>query len=637
MIRGPLAALFVALLVGGLVLLAPEARADETQTLRLDAHEALPTSQRVRAEVLGTQAGNRHGGYGYVRVKLTNPDDKAHDIRLSLVSSFVWFNEDRSAQRVVRRVRLEPGERATLFLPLVNTYGGSTLRAHVNGVRMPDEASFSTSGNRASPETSVLAVWKEDPQRGFQWVQALEKLAPPSRRGGRALYLQTRVPDQLPDQWVLLSGFDLVLADLRAPGLTTEHEQLLLRYVEGGGALVLLSAPTSGPLADMLADADGARSGFRGLGRWYVSEDPTQNRKLDAWLRADMEGGEYGVLQSATRNFSGSMPTPFWLPLEIPGLGEVPVKAFFLLILAFAIVVGPLNYIYFRRRRSLPMLLITIPALGFACTLVILLYGTFSEGFGVIGARRTFSVLDQRHHTASVCTGQTLYAGLQPSELEPTPGAFFCSSAFQLEGQDRGPSTLFRVNLDRGYVVEGAALPSRTPTPFLTVNVARARDRLRFRRRPDGHFDVLAAPGFLPVEAEGAVILRTWDGAMYVMDAGGVLRPQVVELKGQVLPYAGVTKPLVDMPVGAGMVSNNDQYSWRRYRFRTAESMESLVVGPESVGRWLTWRLPTLEKGTYLARMQQAPIDESLGLDVDYRADEHIVYGILDQEDVIDD
>ena len=58
-------------------------------------------------------------------------------------------------------------------------------------------------------------------------------------------------------------------------------------------------------------------------------------------------------MASSSRRFSGSMPTPFWLPLEIPGLGEVPVKAFFFLLLLFAVLVGPVNYMYFRRRESI--------------------------------------------------------------------------------------------------------------------------------------------------------------------------------------------------------------------------------------------------------------------------------------------
>ena len=50
-----------------------------------------------------------------------------------------------------------------------------------------------------------------------------------------------------------------------------------------------------------------------------------------------------------------------------------------------------------------------------------------------------------------------------------------------------------------------------------------------------------------------------------------------------------------------------------------------------------TWRLPELRKGSYLARMKQAPLEESLGLDIEYRAAEHVVMGLLAEEDILDE
>ncbi|MEE8327937.1 MAG: hypothetical protein V3R32_03985, partial [Nitrosomonadaceae bacterium] len=49
----------------------------------------------------------------------------------------------------------------------------------------------------------------------------------------------------------------------------------------------------------------------------------------------------------------------------IPGLGDVPLGLFFLILLVFAVCVGPVNYFYWRRRRRLAMLLLTVPVAGF--------------------------------------------------------------------------------------------------------------------------------------------------------------------------------------------------------------------------------------------------------------------------------
>ena len=615
--------------------------ADDLQTLPLDRHGALPTSQRLRAEVLGVPAGNRHGGYGFVRARLVNPDDRAHVVRLSLLPSFLWFRSDDSApQRVVRTLSLESGETATVYLPMVNTSGGSTLHFSVDGRPVGDQAQFSGGGSRQSDAASVLGVWRDDAVRLQRWRQFLEPKTPPSRRGGAALQLDSLEPRNLPDRWVLLSGFDLVLVDCQSPDLNLERERVLVGYAAGGGALGLLRPRSEGPLAEMLAAtrtrAD-ARSGFHGLGRWFATTAAGPEADMAGWLQADPQAGAYGVLQSATRKYAGSLPTPFWLPLQIPGLGEVPLKAFFLLILAFAIVVGPINYLYFRRQRKLPMLLLTIPAAGFLCTVVILLYGLFSEGFGVIGAARSFSVLDQRTHTTATCMAQTLYAGLQPQDLYPAPDSFFCSSSFVLEGNDRDATAIFHTDLDDGYRVDGSALPSRTATPFTSVRVGRARERLRFRRRPDGSYDALAAPGFAPQEAAGAVLLRTTDGAYYEMDAAGVLRPRALDERARAERIDALLGELRGMPLGSGEVHEDNDY-WNSGRaFRSREDMAVLASGAEGLERWLRWRLPTLPKGSYLARMQAPPVGESFGLDIEYRAQSHVVLGLLDAEDVIDD
>jgi hypothetical protein len=632
--------LVLGLLVGvGLLSETSPVHADELQTVFLDRQEALSTTQRLRAEVLGTKAGNRHGGYGYVRVRLMNPDERAHQFRLVLTPA--WGpGLSRAVQSTARSVRLEGGESATLFLPLVNSDGGSQLQISVDGTPAPEGAQISGANRYGTGQLSVLAVWEDEARRAAQWTALLEGFVTPSRRGNSPLDFKARTPAQLPDRWVLLSGFDLILVDPRARGLDPETARVLVQYVAGGGTLALLEAPVDGPLAEMVAGADlpaeGA-SGYHGLGRFILATAGTAAPALQTWLRGGARREAYSVVGAADRKFSGAMPTPLWLPLEIPGLGEVPVTAFFFLIFAFAIVVGPVNYLYFRRKRKLAMLLVTIPALGFLCTVVILLYGLFSEGFGVIGSTRTLSVLDQREHSAATCTAQTLYAGLQPAQLEPAADAFFCSSSFELEG-DGDANGLFRVDLDRGYVVEGGALPSRTPTPFLSVSVGRAREHLRFRRRADGGFDVLAGPGLEPREEANGLLLRTFDGAWYLMDARGILQPRQVQraLEGDL--ESAVTAPFRSLPVAAGQIQSRRGYYGGRYlRYYSQSSMAELTEGAESLAQWMQMRVPHLRPGSYLARVKRPPAEERLGLEIEYRAEEHVVLGLLAEEDLLDE
>ena len=643
-----IAALFVAVL--GACLFAAPAAADDFTTVYLDQHIAVAPTRRLRARVLATPAGSRHGGYGYVSVELHNPGEQARTVHMSIVPNWYYGpGVGAASRRLSRTHRLEPGESSTLHLPLVNSRYGSQMLFSVPGVRGPfDSPQFQGPNRHGTGDAGVLTVWRTDVARDAKWNAYFKAITPSAVSSGSTVAHVSRAPAQLPDRWSLLSGFDLVVVDMRAGGLTAEAERVLERYVAGGGNLAILGmsdtaeGPLHGLLEELTFDAreEDSLSGFHGLGRWIAVAPHVkkETEALRAWLLA-RGTGEYGILASAGRSYAGGVPTPFWLPLEIPGLGEVPVKAFFFLLLLFAIVVGPLNYIYFRRRKRLPMLLITIPAMGFVCTVVILLYGFFSEGFGIIGSTRSFSVLDQRDHTASVCTGATLFAGLQPSALTPAPDSFFCSSSFQLEGYGRDASNRFVVDLDGGYRVEGSALPSRTPTPVAMVSVGRARARLRFRRRPDGGFDVLAAPDFTPLEETAAMLLRTRDGALYLMDAHGALAPCGIAVGDQGVLIRQLLDPLNTMQVSGGETQDDDlDYSHRSGSgYRRRDAMQRHNVGTEGLDKWFALRLRSLPRGSYLARMKQAPVQADLGLDVEYRAARHVVLGLLAEEDVIDE
>ena len=91
------------------------------------------------------------------------------------------------------------------------------------------------------------------------------------------------------------------------------------------------------------------------------------------------------------------------------------------------------------------------------------------------------------------------------------------------------------------------------------------------------------------------------------------------------------------MPLASGDIEDEDRAWGYGRRYQNKRAMEDIARGPEGLGRWLPWRLPELRRGSYLARMRQAPREESLGLDIEYRAAEHVVMGLLAEEDILDE
>ncbi len=107
----------------------------------------------------------------------------------------------------------------------------------------------------------------------------------------------------------------------------------------------------------------------------------------------------------------------------IPGVRNVPVVSFLVLISIFAIVIGPLNYFVLARRRQLNMLIVTIPVLALLTSLALFGYSTVSQGFSIRSRTRSVTLLDQRSGRELTTARVAMFAGMAPSgglEYEPT-------------------------------------------------------------------------------------------------------------------------------------------------------------------------------------------------------------------------
>jgi hypothetical protein len=310
----------------------------------------------------------------------------------------------------------------------------------------------------------------------------------------------------------------------------------------------------------------------------------------------------------------GPVPADAFTLLAIPGLGQVPVRTFFFLILVFVVLVGPINFLVLKRRRRPMALLVTVPAIGFGFTAVILLYGVFSEGLGVQGVRRAFTLLDQRSHRSASCAQQTLYAGLGPGRLELIPEAGLFSSDHVFYGRRRLTSEL-NLNLNGGQWLEPGILPSRIATNLCTVAVGRERARLQFQRQGEG-WQAQHDGRFAPV-AGSDLVLRDMNGDYFAGRADGVLTK---------LSAAAAQRRVREL-------------------LRTSWQLESMADQnqPGAYGEWPTTNLPDwlerqlgseLPAAGDLALMQGAPSEAIIGMEVKCHVDHQVVIGRLAPEDL---
>jgi hypothetical protein len=367
-------------------------------------------------------------------------------------------------------------------------------------------------------------------------------------------------------------------------------------------------------------------SGKHGFGKFFAVPGASDSTgSLRQWIREEWEKG-----RCSRRLSAGPLPDAAFTVMKIPGVGEIPVGTFFVLILFFVILVGPLNYLYFHRRKRRPtMVLISIPAAGFGFTFLILAYGLFGEGLGIKGVVYSWSFLNQRTHERVEHVTRTLFAGLAPSYLAPRADTLL--AVCPPTGSNR-PSAI-EMDLEHGGRLSGGIFPSRVHTVLASISVGRARERLRFQKRHgDNGLDILAAPDFRPLEGSRLVV-RGFDGQLYAGVAPGPLQPVQKEDERRraraIMPAGAYWEPLGAREYRGSRYGHRGRYGPPPY-YVHEELTTTASKNPAAFG------LEDCAPGSYIARMESIPSHDELELSVRFLKKTYLVCGRLAEEDMLD-
>jgi hypothetical protein len=94
---------------------------------------------------------------------------------------------------------------------------------------------------------------------------------------------------------------------------------------------------------------------------------------------------------------------------------KIPTRGIVIIMLAFIIVIGPVNIIYLNRRKRRTWMLWTIPAISLVTTLFVFAYSLLREGITPDTRIAGLTVLDQTSHRAATIGGTAFYCPLTPS------------------------------------------------------------------------------------------------------------------------------------------------------------------------------------------------------------------------------
>ena len=94
----------------------------------------------------------------------------------------------------------------------------------------------------------------------------------------------------------------------------------------------------------------------------------------------------------------------------------IPVRGLFVLMLAFVVVIGPINLIWLARRRKKIWMLWTVPVIALVACLAVTGFALLGEGLDATSRTEALTILDESSHRATTIGWTAFYAPIAPSE-----------------------------------------------------------------------------------------------------------------------------------------------------------------------------------------------------------------------------
>jgi hypothetical protein len=490
-------------------------------------------------------AGGALGGYLPVRVEIAN-QARSRSLMLEVTPS------DRAHGTTVKRVvgvDEHATVRFTLSIPLTAFRQGmfrvyderGELSSHVRLIG--GAASF---GVETAPAMLVVSSRPVDCADYITAAGSRTANRPGNPLASDASALAEVVPpDSLPDSWIDFSGLDFVaISRDDLAGLSPLTRSAVLKWVHCGGNLIVHHAGKSSKefetLERLLELNENAAVGAKwtelpgpkstlpfvtrqlmlGLLCAFPDELPDSPSRWSTLL-SNVGAPRFSWVQR--HGIAPDFGAEDFYNFMNPSIRGVPVYGFMVLITVFAVLIGPVNYFYLRRKRMLWLLLVTVPATALVTSVLLVGYSVAAHGFSVRSRIRSLTVLDQKSHSAVTVARLALFAGVAPARgMQFSPETV----VYPVFPPTTEPGA-FTVDWTENQSLTSGWLLSRTRTQFLTIRHSEQRDRVDVKPGHDGGLEI--ANG-LPWELEAVLVA---DASGRLLSARNV-RPKASELLADV-------------------------------------------------------------------------------------------------------
>jgi hypothetical protein len=373
-------------------------------------------------------------GYDEYRVTVTNRSlTKPHRVTVAMYGSS--YLEDVSEAR--RSVEVAPSSTATVsvFKPVG---GGGVWRVTIDGERQSEAVNV---------DTSRTSSWVSHSQNAFYILSSrdVEKMGLMNEASvaegfknasgeSEVAYLSYKSPtSEWSGNWVGYSGFDAVA--LTAEELREAPDAVrsaLWRFAECGGSLLIIGAWEIPPqwrsrrVLSIEAEEEGGgvwkrvRLSLPEAAQTY-SVGFGQATTIDATNVKSLLPAHWKAVKLSWKN---SRPTRIEyynitdINKDFPVVDRIgiPVRGLFVLMLAFVIVIGPVNLIWLARRRKKIWMLWTVPVIALVACLAVTGFALLGEGVSATSRTEAFTILDESSHRAMTVGWAAFYAPIAPRE-----------------------------------------------------------------------------------------------------------------------------------------------------------------------------------------------------------------------------
>ena len=464
-----------------LLLLALAAQVSAQETM---IREVYDTKTDTHVEVLALFSKPSKGGYLPVRVKIANNLDTDRTIQLEFQSgnssdgnhSTSDFPFTAPAGKSVTRDILVPLSPAG-----TSSYSWNTgVTARLSG-SLGDATNYLNSMENDAAQPAVLlsdALFTPN-------ASALDAAMKGGSGGsGRDAFAAKFDPKQLPDSWLAFSGYDSVLmTDTDWTNTPAGSRNAILAWLRLGGQLIIYSTHSADAKSlGIPIDASFGNVKFQSI---------PSDMKLAPGPTLDLVGKS-----NPTKRRNESIATDYdgrWQLQGHFGSQKFRYELFIIVLVLFAILVGPVNLFVFAKSGQRHKLFITTPLISLAASLILIALIIIQDGFGGSGMRRVLMEVrpdgDQNaaylHQEQFSRTGVLLGADFtinEPCVFSPVPIAATRWARFTNSGNTRGNFNLQPA--DGKITARGDWFESRSEHGHILSAVVSTRGRIEQTATP---------------------------------------------------------------------------------------------------------------------------------------------------------